>query len=418
MEPRILMKLAEMFGTPLYVYDEDVIRKNYRVFLSAFKSLYKMTRILYAYKANSNLAICHILRQEGAGADVVSLCELRTALNVGIKPYHIIFTNNSKTEEEIEECIRAGVIINIDSMDELSIVNRIANKLGKRARISFRVNPSVNPKTNPKIATGLKESKFGLHIERGIALNAYRIAKEMENLEIVGIHTHIGSQITDVGVFEETTTKIMEFVEKLNNELEIRLEFIDLGGGLGISYKGEDVASPKILANRIVPILREYIDRINYEPELWLEPGRWIVGNSAVLLCRVNSVKETPYKKFVNVDVGFNAFMRSVMYDAYHRIYVVNKWNQINEETYDIAGNICESGDILAKNRRLPRIERGDLIAIMDVGAYGFSMSSQYNSRPRPAEVLIWGETVEVIRERETHEDLLRNQRVPKDLLE
>ncbi|HIE33510.1 MAG TPA: diaminopimelate decarboxylase, partial [Candidatus Altiarchaeales archaeon] len=235
MDPKILLKVVEMYGTPIYIYDEDIIRKNYRVFLSAFKSLYKKTKVLYAYKANTNLAICRILQQEGAGADVVSIGELEAALKVGVKPRQIIFTNNSKTDEDLKNALESNVIINIDSKDELSMVNRIAGKSGKKARISFRVNPSVDPKTHPRIATGLKESKFGLHIENNIAFEGYRMAKELDNLEVVGIHTHIGSQITDMTAFKDATEKVMEFTKKLKNELDIELEFVDLGGGLGIS---------------------------------------------------------------------------------------------------------------------------------------------------------------------------------------
>lgn len=418
MDPKILLKVVEMYGTPIYIYDEDIIRKNYRVFLSAFKSLYKKTKVLYAYKANTNLAICRILQQEGAGADVVSIGELEAALKVGVKPRQIIFTNNSKTDEDLKNALESNVIINIDSKDELSMVNRIAGKSGKKARISFRVNPSVDPKTHPRIATGLKESKFGLHIENNIAFEGYRIAKELDNLEVVGIHTHIGSQITDMTAFKDATEKVMEFTKKLKNELDIELEFVDLGGGLGISYREEIDANPDSLANTVVPVFKEYLNDLGYDLELWLEPGRYLVGNAGILICRVNSIKETPYKKFVNVDTGFNTLIRPAMYNAYHKIRVLNRWDQVAEEEYDIAGNICESGDIFAKNRKLPRVEEGDLIAILDAGAYGFAMSSQYNSRPRPAEVLLWGKTVEVIRERETYEDLFRNQKIPKDLLE
>lgn len=416
MDTNRLLEIAKEFRTPVYVYDENQVRKNYRVFFSAFRERYKKSRILYAYKANSNLAICSILREEGAGADIVSCGELQAALRVGVHPENILFTNNSKSEEEIQMALDAGIILNVDSMDELKTLEKISSRSRKTARISFRINPSIDPKTHPKIATGMKESKFGIHIH-GNALKAYKLAEGMKNIEIVGIHMHIGSQIMDLSVFQNAAEKIMEFIAVLNKKLNIQLEFVDLGGGLGVPYHGEEALHPEDLARGIVPIVKKFVSEINYEPELWLEPGRYLVGNSGVLLCSVQSVKRTPYKNFINVDCGFNTLLRPAMYDAYHRVQVLNKLDRIPTETYDIAGNVCESGDILAKNRRLPRVEPKDIIAILDTGAYGFSMSSQYNSRPRPAEVLFWEDSVELIRERETEKDLFLHQRIPGDLM-
>jgi len=412
-----LIKIAKKNGTPTYVYYEDRIRENYREFYSAFNKRYKRVKVLYAYKANSNLAICHILRKEGSGADVVSKGELKTALNVGVPSEDIIFTNNCKTEEELQSALEAGILINIDSLDELQLLGRISNKKKKKAKISFRINPGVDPKTHSKVATGLRESKFGIHIENGLAFNAYRLAGEMQSMEILGIHMHIGSQITEVSPFVDGVEKLMEFVLRLKNELGIELKFVDIGGGLGIPYQEERIATPEDLANAIIPVIKKWNKRLSYEPELWLEPGRYLVGNSGILLCRVQSVKETPYKKFVNVDAGFNILLRPAMYNAYHRIRVLGKENENSTERYDIAGNICESGDILARDRELPKIIAGDILAILDTGAYGFSMSSRYNSRPLPAEVLIRSDgSVELIREREGFEDLFLHQRVPEDL--
>ena len=255
-------------------------------------------------------------------------------------------------------------------------------------------------------------------MENDLAFKAYRLAKELDWIEVSGIHTHIGSQITDVTAFREMTEKIMQFVCELKENLDIRLRFVNLGGGLGISYKGENIPTPDSLAETIIPIIKKFNTQLGYDPELWLEPGRYIVGNAGILLCKVTGVKETPHRKFVNVDTGFNALMRPAMYDSYHRVQVLSKAEEESTEIYDIAGNICESGDILAKERKLPKIDNGDIIAILDAGAYGFSMSSQYNLRPRPSEVLVWGDTVEVIRERESCEEFFKNQRVPKDLLE
>lgn len=399
-----LIELAKRFGTPLYVYDEKRIRENFGEFRAAFPG----AKICYAYKANTSLAICSILRQEGAAADVVSQGELRMALKVGVKPEDIIFTNNAKTKEELEFAIDSGVIIDVDSLDELNSISEI----GKPAKISFRVNPAVDPKTHPKIATGMKDSKFGLHLEGDIALEAYKKAKEL-GIEIAGVQMHIGSQITDMTAFEDATKKLMDFVLQLK-ESGITLKFIDIGGGLGISYEGEDTPKPKDLAAKVLPIIKEYYTKIGYESELWLEPGRYLVANAGVLLCQVQSVKKTPYKNFVNVDCGFNTLARPVLYDSFHRIKVLGKKG--SEETYDIAGNICESGDILGKDRELPAVEKGDVLAVLDAGAYGFSMASQYNCRPRPAEILVRENSVEVIRERETWDDLWRGEKVPDDL--
>jgi diaminopimelate decarboxylase len=418
MEPKLLLKVAEKFGTPVYVYDEDRIRKNYRAFFSAFRSRYKNTRILYAYKANPSLAICHVLKQEGAGADVVSECELRTAQRVGVKATNIIFTNNSKTDMELEIAVDSDVTVNVDSMDELYRLQKIAKNRRQKVRVSFRVNPAIDVTTHPKIATGLRESKFGIPLENDLALNAYRLANELEWIEIAGIHTHIGSQIIDVRPFREATEKVMQFVLELRENLDIKLGFVDLGGGLGISYKGESAPGPDSLAEAIVPIIKKFNTRLGYDPDLWLEPGRYIVGSAGVLLCKVTGVKETPCRKFVNVDIGFNTLVRPAMYDSYHRVQVLNRIEEESTEIYDIVGNICESGDLLAKERKLPKMGGGDVIAFMDAGAYGFSMSSQYNMRPRALELLVWGETVEIIRERESCEDFFKNQKVPKDLLE
>jgi len=404
------LELTGRFGTPLYVYEESRIRENFREFNSAFKK----AKICYAYKANTNLAICHILKQEGAAADVVSEGELRVALKVGVKPEDIIFTNNAKTREELEFALDSDVTINVDSLDEVDSIAEISRERGETARISFRVNPAVNPKTHPKIATGVRESKFGLHLS-DIAFEAYKKATQSENIEIAGIQMHIGSQITDMTAFSEATEKLMEFVLRLSDELEIRLKFVDIGGGLGISYTGEETPKPTDLAGKVLPIIKEYNNRLGYEPELWLEPGRYIVANTGVLLCEVQSVKRTPCRNFVNVDAGFNVLIRPAMYGSFHRIRVIGKSGKT--ERYDIAGNVCESGDILGRERELPKVERGDILAVFDAGAYGFSMSSQYNSRPRPAEILVRENSVEVIREREDWDDLWRGQRVPGDLV-
>ncbi|MCK4491785.1 MAG: diaminopimelate decarboxylase, partial [Candidatus Altiarchaeales archaeon] len=321
MDPELLIKIAREYGTPVYVYDEGLIRRNYREFYLAFKSRYRDVKVFYAYKANSNLAICHILKEEGAKADVVSGGELKVALKVGLNPRDIIFTNNSKTRQELELAVDSGVVINVDSRDELYRIHEIAEERDKPASVSFRVNPSIDPRTHPKIATGLRESKFGIHLEGDLALNTYRVAMELDNIEVSGVHTHIGSQITCSGVFRDAAEKIMEFVYELHEKLGLKLKFVDLGGGLGINYRGDEkTITPDELAGEIITVMDKWNEKLGYGPELWLEPGRYLVGNAGVLLCEVQGVKETPCRKFINVDAGFTTLARPVLYDAYHRV--------------------------------------------------------------------------------------------------
>ncbi|MEA3255785.1 MAG: diaminopimelate decarboxylase [Candidatus Altiarchaeota archaeon] len=408
-----LISITEKNGTPTYIYYEDRIIRNYQGFYQAFKERYGKVKVLYAYKANSNLAISRILKREGAGADVISGGELKTALKAGVSSENIIYSSNAKTREELQLALNAGITINIDSLDELQLLRDILKIKGGKARISFRINPGVDPKTHPKIATGLKESKFGIHIENDLAFNAYKKAGEIQDIEICGVHMHIGSQITETGPFVDATEKLMGFVHRLKNELGIELKFVDVGGGLGIPYRGEETTTPKDLANALIPVINKGVKDLGYEPELWLEPGRYLVGNSGILLCKVWSVKKTPYKKFINVDAGFNTLLRPAMYNAYHRVRVLGKEDVVDR--YDVVGNVCESGDILARDRELPEVKAGDIIAILDTGAYGFSMSSRYNSRPLPAEILIRSDgSMELIRERENLEDLFTHQKQEK----
>ncbi len=408
--------LAEEFGTPLYVMDEGRIRERYREFRDAFSGLYPKVEIKYAYKANTSLAVCHILRQEDCGADVLSKGEIETALMVGLKSEKMIFTGNNKSDEELELAVEKGITINLDAVHELERLKGICTSKEKRTRISFRINPSVSPETHPRLATGLRESKFGIH--EGEVVDAYGAAMDFELFHVAGIHMHIGSQILDTAPYKEATGKLFDLIGRLKEELNLDMEFVDLGGGLGIGYEGEKgIITPKDLASAIVPIVRKKIDAYSLEePVLYLEPGRYIVGDSAIMLSRVSTVKRTPYKKFVGIDAGFNVFPRPVLYDAYHEVAVANKADSPPEEEVDIAGNVCESGDILARGRMLPKIDGGDLVAFLDAGAYCFMMASQYNLRPRPAEILVHDKKYELIREREDFQDLIAKQRVPKRL--
>lgn len=403
------VELAEEFGTPLYVTDENRIRERYREFHDAFSAL--NIEIKYACKANTSLAVLNILRQEGAGADVLSEGELYIALKAGIAPENIIFTGNNKTDAELEKALNAGVIINLDAIHELERLEKICEKENKSAKISFRVNPSVSPETHPHLSTGLKESKFGIPGED--ALKAYSLATNSEHLKISGIHMHIGSQVTKTSPYEEATSKLFDIVGKLK-ESGIKLDFVDLGGGVGIRYQEEqEYITPADLADAIMPIIKNKIGEHNLkEPTIYFEPGRFIVGDASIILTKVSTIKTT-YKKFIGTDAGFHVLLRPILYGAYHEAVVANKMDSEPEETVDIVGNVCESGDILAKDRTLPKIEAGDVIAFLDTGAYGIIMSSQYNSRPVAAEVLVANGKYDLIRERETIDDLLDKQSVP-----
>lgn len=408
--------LAEEYGTPLYVVGENRIRERYREFRDAFAALYPKVEVKYAYKANTSLAVLHILRQEGAGADVLSAGEIHLALKAGLDSEKIIFTGNNKSDEELELALEKGVTVNFDAVHEMERLERICAERGKNAGVSFRVNPAVSPRTHPHLSTGLKESKFG--IPAGEALEAYTHALESEYFDVRGIHMHIGSQITSTEPYEEAASKLLDTVGELKEKLGLDLEFIDFGGGVGIRYeKDKPFITPRDLALRLIPLVESKIREYGLkQPTLYFEPGRYIVGDSSILLMRVSTIKRTPYKKFVGVDAGFHVLLRPSLYGAYHEAVAANKAGAAEEERVDIAGNVCESGDILARDRLVPRIGEGDIIALMDVGAYGIIMASQYNSRPRPAEVLVRDGSYELIRERETIEDVLRKQRVPRRL--
>lgn len=407
-----VVALAERYGTPLYVTDESVIRTNFRRYTEAFAAV--AHDIYFAVKANGNLAILRILAQEGAGADVFSGGELELVRRAGIPREKVLFNGNSKSAAELRAAVDAKVTVSVDSLEELHTLSTVADELGAEAGISMRVNPDVSPKVNPKIATGLCTSKFGIPYPE--ILPAYEAAAKLPNIMIRGIHCHIGSQILDLAVFREATEKMLSLVEGLHRR-GIELEFIDLGGGLGIAYRHaeETAPTPQDLAAQILPTFLAKTRALGIHPRLILEPGRSIVGPAALLLSRVNTVKEA-YKHFVAIDAGFNLLIRPAMYDAYHEVVVANKLHERATVLSTVVGPICESGDVIAKDRLLPPVERGDLIAILDVGAYGFSMSSQYNGRPRCAEVLVHEGAAELIRSPESDEDILRHQLIPPRL--
>ena len=405
-------RLASEFGTPLYAYDRATILSQLAAVKAAFAPRFRKLKIQYALKANTNAAIVKLLVDAGAGAEVVSLGEILTARRVGVEAAEILFSSSSKRPDELRYAVANDVLLNIDSLDELEQVSGTAAELSKTARLSIRINPDVDAQTLHQINTGISEAKFGVPLDRGLAFAAYERATRLPGLSIVGVHAHIGSQITDPAGHVAAARKLLALVKELKVRLGLRLEFVDVGGGLGIPYRdGESVMSPEDLARKLKPVWGEGIAALAYEPSLWIEPGRFFVGPAGFLVARVNSVKRTPRKTFVNVDAGFNTLMRPSMYGAFHRVRAAGRSE--NPETVDVAGDVCETGDILGSDRTIPRVFSGDLLVFLDVGAYGFAMTSEYNARPLPAEVLVDGDAVTVIRRRGTYDDLFRSQVLP-----
>jgi diaminopimelate decarboxylase len=403
-------RLATEFGTPLYVYDKAAITGRFRALKAAFAPRFPKLRLHYALKANGSLAIGRVLRAEGAFPEVVSLGEILTALRAGWSGPDVLFTSSSKTPDEIAKTIEFGAVLNADSRDELEQASAAAVRAGRTVRLSFRLNPGVDPDTLHHINTGIPESKFGVHLDGGDALAAYARAKELPGVTIAGIHCHIGSQIADTAGYEKTALKMLAFVKELKETLGILLEFVDLGGGIGVPYRdGETVMSPETLAAALEPIWKEGVAAAGYEPALWLEPGRSLVASSGFLVTRVNTVKTTPLKTFVNVDAGSNTLLRPALYGAYHRARVVAAAPGA-PRLLDVAGDVCETGDILAEERTLPLPKAGDHVVFLDAGAYGFAMASVYNARPLPAEVLVDGDAATLIRRRGTYDDLFRDE--------
>ncbi|MCK9312579.1 MAG: diaminopimelate decarboxylase [Methanocorpusculum sp.] len=398
--------LAEKYGTPLYVTNENHVTGNFRRYEAALKNYSANVQLLYAAKANENPIIFQALAREGAGADIFSLGEMRAALEAGMPAEKLLFNGSSKTGADLRAAIEKGIKISVDSVDELRQIDAITKQLRKTVKIGFRVNPEIIVPTHPKIATGIKNSKFGIPAD--MILDAYREALSMEYVVPVGMHCHIGSQILEVEPFAIACGVIMNVAAEVT-KIGVKLEFVDFGGGLGIPYHREGTLdkapTPEEYAAAVMPVFVEGCKKAGISPAFWVEPGRWMVGESTILLTRVNSVKKV-HKTFVNVDAGFNLLIRPTMYDAWHEVVVANKADQPKAGIYTITGPICETGDIFAADRTLPAVIAGDLIAVLDAGAYGFSMSSQYNSRPRCAEVLVNGDKAELMRRAETYEEM------------
>ena len=388
--------LAKEFGTPLYVYSAATLRRHFQAFDSAFDGLPHLT--CFSVKANSNLCLLSLLKDCGAGMDIVSGGELYRALAAGVPASKIVYSGVGKRTDEMRHALAADILMfNVESMGELERLSAVASDMGKTARISLRINPDVDPKTHPYISTGLKKNKFGLDIEQSLA--AYSRAMTLPNIEPIGIDCHIGSQLTTLEPFLEALERIIRFYDRLK-ALGIRIEYLDLGGGLGITYNEEEPPHPAEFGKALVNVLKDH------PMTLILEPGRVIAGNSGILLTEVVYTKKTPSKDFVIVDAAMNDLVRPSLYGSFHTIKeVAPKGRQ--DLNVDVVGPICESGDFLARDRDIPAVEPGELLAVFSAGAYGFTMSSNYNSRPRAAEVLVDGDKVTLARKRETYEDLI-----------
>jgi diaminopimelate decarboxylase len=392
-------------GSPVYVYSQATLERHYRAFDAAFAGA--PHTICYSVKANSTMAVLKNFIKLGGGVDIVSGGELFRALKAGADPKKVVYSGVGKRDDEIELALNSGILMfNVESEQELTRINEIAVRLGKKAGIAIRVNPDVDPQTHPYITTGLKNAKFGITIER--AIEEYKRAKDMAGIEIVGIDCHIGSQLTKVAPFVDSIKKLKEVIKSLAG-MGIALKYFDIGGGLGIQYNDEEPPLPADYGKAIVDETKEL------GLHLLFEPGRNLVGNAGILVAKCLYTKERDDKNFIIIDAWMNDLARPALYGSFHGVKPVVK-DQDGMVVADIVGPICESGDFLVKEREVPMFRQGDLMAFMSAGAYGFAMSSSYNSRPRVAEVMVKGDRFEVVRERETVEELIKGEKIPSFL--
>ena len=398
-----VQKIAAEIGTPFYLYSHATLTRHFKAFSEAFAGMQKL--ICFSAKANTNLAILKLFATAGGGLDIVSGGELFRGMQAGFAPDRIVYSGVGKRIDEIDYALKSDILMfNLESLDELKLINQRAGQLNRRARIAIRVNPDVDPKTHPYISTGLKKNKFG--IDTAAALEGYRLAGSLENIEVIGIDCHIGSQITEAGPFEDALKSIKTLVLQLKSDLGIQIQYIDMGGGLGITY-----------ADETPPSLKEYAKAFLKNLEgmgltLILEPGRVLVGNAGILVTRVLYKKAGEGKNFIIVDAGMNDLMRPTLYNAFHAIEPIVR-TQAPLTVADVVGPICESGDFLGVDRNLTEGNADDLLAVMSTGAYGFVMSSNYCSRPRVAEVMVKNHQYHVVKERETYPDLVKGESIP-----
>jgi len=402
-----ISKIAEEVGTPFYLYSHATLVRHFNSFDSAFRDIRHLT--CFSVKSNSNIAILRLFGSLGGGADIVSGGELFRALKAGIDPKKIVYSGVGKSIDDMEYALNSDILMfNVESHQELIELNQVAKRLKKKASISIRVNPDIDPKTHPYISTGLRENKFGIDINS--AIDEYMWASNLSHIEVIGISCHIGSQLLEVSPFVESLKKMLELLKKLK-ELDLNIKYLDIGGGLGIRYSNEEPPHPEEYAKEIKKELNDE------DLTLILEPGRVIVGNAGILVTKVLYEKTQYGKRFFIVDAGMNDLIRPSLYNSYHAIWPVIKEEERDEVEADIVGPICESGDFFAKKRRVPHFRPGELIAIMSAGAYGFTMASNYNSRPRPCEVMVKEDEFFIIRKRETYEDLIRGETIPDFLV-
>jgi len=394
--------IAENVGTPFYLYSHATLKRHFLIFDEAFEGLKRL--ICFSAKANANLAVLKLFESLGGGLDIVSGGELYRGLKAGFSPDRIVYSGVGKRIDEIDYALDTGILMfNIESLEELELIDKRAGLLKRRAPIAIRVNPDVDPKTHPYISTGLEKSKFGINTET--AIEGYKIANKLENIDIVGIDCHIGSQITEAKPFEEALESLKNLINELK-QLGIEIQYLDMGGGLGITYDDESPPHPREYAKAIVKSLEgTYLHLI-------LEPGRVIAGNAGILVTRVLFRKSSKNKEFVIADAGMNDLMRPTLYSAFHAIEpVVTTEDPLIMA--DVVGPICETGDFLAVARKIPDVKQGDLLAVMSAGAYGFTMSSNYCSRPRVAEVMVKDDRFYVVKDRQNYEDLVAGESIP-----
>jgi diaminopimelate decarboxylase len=397
-----LEEIAHDVGTPFYCYSCATLERHFHAFEEPLKGMPHL--VCFSVKSNANLAVLRVFLNQGAGLDVVSGGELYRALKAGADPKKIVFAGVGKTGRELGEALEAGILLfNVESEQELRTLNQVAGQVGVRAPVALRVNPDIDPQTHPYISTGLRKNKFGIEIDQSVEV--YRQAKALEHLDPVGVHFHIGSQILEVQPFVDTLNRVKGLVKKLREE-SMAIDYVDLGGGLGITYEKEVPPAPSEYAEALIRTLE------GLDCTLVFEPGRVLVGNAGIMVARVLYIKRGLEKTFVVVDAGMNDCIRPSLYGAYQAVWPVLQ-REGERVSGDVVGPICESGDFLARDRLLPPLEPGDLIAVMSAGAYCFTMASNYNSRPRPAEVLVKGADHWVVHERETYDDLIEGESIP-----
>ncbi len=396
-----LQQLAQQFGTPLYVYSKAAFEKHYLDMDKAFSFIDH--QICFAVKSNSNIAVLNVLAKLGSGFDIVTGGELARVLAAGGEPSKIVFSGLGKTEADIQKALEVGIAcFNVESHAELARIQKVAAELGQKAPISLRVNPDVDAKTHPYISTGLKENKFGIPSDS--VFETYQYAASLPNLDIVGIDCHIGSQLTETKPFVDALDRVIGMIDQLK-EMGIQLKHIDIGGGLGVTYKDETPPTVAEYANSMKPALEKLGLKV------YMEPGRSISANAGVLLTKVDLLKPTNHRNFAIIDAAMNDLIRPSLYEAWMDIQEVTPRTDVETKEWDVVGAICETGDFLGKERQLT-IKENDVLAVLGAGAYGFVMSSNYNSRGRAAEVMVDGEQAHLIRERETIESLWKNERL------